>query len=386
MDATLVAEKRTDKGKNQARRHRAAGRLPAVVYGPGTGGKADQAIPVTVDPKALSKILHSESGANTIISLQLDGASVPVLVKDFLLQPVSHALLHADFYRVAMDRKLTVKVPVTITGEAKGVKQQGGVLDFVTREFEIEVLPADIPESIEVDVTELLMNQGVRIRDVAQGAKWTPVSEPETMLVHVVPMRVEEAPAATDAAVAPVAAAEPEVIKKGKTDKDEEKDRREEGLKLVVGLGNPGKPYHGTRHNVGFLVIDEAARRAGVSCDREALGALVGKAHAPVPMLLAKPLTFMNLSGQAVRALADFHKVERRRPAGGRRRREPAAGPAARAARRIGGRPQRVQVGRPAPGHRPVPAAADRRGARRRSPRSGRPRAGQVRPGRASGD
>ena len=226
MEVTLVAEKRTDKGKNQARRHRAAGRLPAVVYGPGTGGTAEQAIPVTVDPKALSKILHSESGANTIISLQLDGASVPVLVKDFLLQPVSHALLHADFYRVAMDRKLTVTVPVTITGEARGVKQQGGVLDFVTRAFEIEVLPADIPESIEVDVTELLMNQGIRIRDVAQGAKWTPISEPETMLVHVVPMRVEEV-AATDAAVAaPTAAAEPEVIKKGKTDKDEEKEKK----------------------------------------------------------------------------------------------------------------------------------------------------------------
>ena len=229
MDVTLVAEKRADKGKNQARRHRAAGRLPAVVYGPGTGGANEQAIPVTVDPKALSKILHSESGANTIISLQLDGASVPVLVKDFLLQPVSHALLHADFYRVAMDRKLTVTVPVTLTGEAKGVKQQGGVLDFVTREFEIEVLPADIPESIEVDVTELLMNQGVRIRDVAQGAKWVPISEPETMLVHVVPMRVEEAPAATDAAVAPVAAAEPEVIMKGKTDKDEEKEKEKKG-------------------------------------------------------------------------------------------------------------------------------------------------------------
>ena len=226
MDATLVAEKRSDKGKNQARRHRVAGRLPAVVYGPGSGGKADVAIPVTVDPKALSKILHSESGANTIISLQLDGATLPVLVKDFLLQPVSHALLHADFYRVAMDRKLTLKVPVTITGEAKGVKQQGGVLDFVTREFEIEVLPADIPESIEVDVTELLMNQGVRIRDVAQGAKWTPVSEPETMLVHVVPMRVEEV-VATDAAAAPVAAAEPEVIKKGKPEKDDEKDKKE---------------------------------------------------------------------------------------------------------------------------------------------------------------
>jgi large subunit ribosomal protein L25 len=221
MDATLTAERRTDTGKNQARRHRAAGRLPAVVYGPGTGGSNETAIPVTVDPKALSRILHTEAGANTIISLQLEGATMPVLVKDFLLQPVTHALLHADFYRVAMDRKLTITVPVTVKGEARGVKQQGGILDFVTREFEIEVLPGDIPESIEVDVTELLMNQGVRIRDVAQGARWTPVSEPDTMLVHVVPLRVEEAPAAE--AAAPAAAAEPEVIKKGKTEKEEEK-------------------------------------------------------------------------------------------------------------------------------------------------------------------
>ena len=222
MDVTLAAERRTDSGKNQARRHRAAGRLPAVVYGPGVGGKSEAAVPVTVDPKALSKILHSEAGANTIINLELDGAGVPVLVKDFLLQPITHQLLHADFYRVAMDRKLVVTVPVTLKGEARGVKQQGGVLDFVTREFEVEVLPADIPESIEVDVSELLMNQGVRIRDVAEGAKWTAVSEPDTMLVHVVPLKVAEEPAPAEAP-APAAGTEPEVIKKGKTEKEEEK-------------------------------------------------------------------------------------------------------------------------------------------------------------------
>jgi large subunit ribosomal protein L25 len=221
MEATLQAEKRLDKGKNQARRHRAAGRLPAVVYGPTLGGGIGPAESVTVDPKMLSRILHSESGANTIITLQLDGRTAPVLVKDFLLDPVSHALLHADFYRVAMDRKLTISVPVSLKGEPRGVKQQGGVLDFVTRQFEVECLPADIPEHVEVDVSELLIGQGVRIRDVAQGARWEPVSEPDTMLVHVVALRVEEAPAAEP--VAPVAAAEPELIKKGKVEKDEAK-------------------------------------------------------------------------------------------------------------------------------------------------------------------
>lgn len=221
MDVTLAAAKRTDKGKNEARRHRAAGRLPGVVYGPVSGG-TDVSVPVTVDPKSLSRILHSESGVNTIISLQLEGTTTPVLVKDFLLHPVSHALLHADFYRVAMDRMLTITVPVSVKGEPRGVKQQGGILDFVTREFEVECLPADIPESIEVDVTELMMGQGIRIRDVAQGAKWTPVSDIDTMLVHVVAIKVEEAPA-VEAAAAPGAAAEPEVIKKGKVEKDEAK-------------------------------------------------------------------------------------------------------------------------------------------------------------------
>ena len=225
MSINLAATKRDDKGKNQARRHRAAGRLPAVIYGPVTGGGKDVAVPVTVDPKALSRILHSESGQNTIISLDFEGKTTQVLVKDFLLHPVSHALLHADFYRVAMDRKLTVTVPVHVKGEAKGVKQQGGVLDFVTREVEVECLPSDIPEHIEVDVSELVMNQGIRLRDVATGAKWTPISEPDTMLVHVVAIKVVEEPVAaeTAAAAVPGTPAEPEVIKKGKVEKDEAK-------------------------------------------------------------------------------------------------------------------------------------------------------------------
>ena len=225
MAVNLTATKREDRGKNQARRHRAAGRLPAVVYGPVIGGGKDVAVPVTVDPKSLSKILHSESGQNTIIGLEFEGKTTPVLVKDFLLHPVSHALLHADFYRVAMDRKLTVTIPIHVKGEARGVKQQGGVLDFVTREFEVECFPADIPEHVEVDVTELMMGQGVRIRDIVQGVKWTPVSDTDTMLVHVVAIKVvEEAPAAEAVPVAGATPAEPEVIKKGKTDKPEKEE------------------------------------------------------------------------------------------------------------------------------------------------------------------
>jgi large subunit ribosomal protein L25 len=222
MDATLQAEKREGRGKNEARRLRANGRIPAVVYGVEKG----KATEIAVDPKMLLRILHSESGVNTLIGLQLDGGATRVLVKEYQLDPIDHKLLHADFYQVAMDKKLTVTVPILLRGEAKGVKQQGGIVDFVYREIEIECLPGDIPENVTVDVSELMLNQGLRVRDILhEGAKWTPITEPDTMVVHVVAPKAEEvvAPAA-DVAAAPVAVAEPEVIKKGKVDKpDEEK-------------------------------------------------------------------------------------------------------------------------------------------------------------------
>jgi large subunit ribosomal protein L25 len=219
MDATLQAVKRGDKGKNEARRHRAAGRLPAVVYG--AGGST----PVTVEPKALSRILHSESGANTLITLAVEGeADARVLVKEYQLDPVTRQMLHADFYRVAMDKPITVMVSVVLEGEPKGVKQQGGILDFVQREVEIECLPGDIPEHIVVDVSELMLNEGVRLRDVVKDVKWTPVSDLDTLLVHVITLRVAEEPVvAADAAATATTPAEPEVAKKGKTDKDEDK-------------------------------------------------------------------------------------------------------------------------------------------------------------------
>jgi large subunit ribosomal protein L25 len=147
-----------------------------------------------------------------------------VLVKQYQIDPVTHRLLHADFFRVAMDKLLRVTVPVHLTGESKGVKVQGGTLDFVHRDVAIECLPADIPEHIEIDVTELMISQGVRVRDLPADGKWKAVSEPEMLIVHIVAPRAEAA-ATTEEGAAPAAAAEPEVMKKGKTDK-EEKDKK----------------------------------------------------------------------------------------------------------------------------------------------------------------
>jgi large subunit ribosomal protein L25 len=230
MDATLEAVKRSDSGKNEARRHRAAGRLPAVVYGTAKDGKAPEGVPVTVDPKGLMRILRSDSGVNTLITLKLDGGATQVLVKEYQLDPVTHALLHADFYQLAMDKAIVVTVPVQVRGEAKGVKVQGGLLDFVTREIQVECLPANIPEHIDVDVTELELHGSIRLRDIPTGDKWKAVTDGDTMLVHVVMPKAEEsAAAATAEGAAPAAAgaAEPEVIKKGKTDKEEEGEKKD---------------------------------------------------------------------------------------------------------------------------------------------------------------
>jgi large subunit ribosomal protein L25 len=228
MHATLEAVKREGRGKNEANRLRASGRIPGVVYGTASKGKAPEGVAVAVDPKALLRILHSDSGANTLITLTLDGGQSRVMVKEYQLDPMTHHLLHADFYQLAMDKAITVTVPIVVKGEPKGVKLQGGLLDFVTRDIQVQCLPTDIPGHIDVDVTEMMLHDSIRVRDLAVDPKWKPVTEGDTMLVHVVMPKAEESAtaAATDAAAAPAATAEPEVIKKGKTDeKDEEKKK-----------------------------------------------------------------------------------------------------------------------------------------------------------------
>src|SRR5215813_9749524 len=227
MEAVLEATRRESIGKNEARRTRAAGRVPAVLYGE-DGGK-HVATPISVEPKALLKILHSEAGANTLISLKLSGGGdTRVLVKEYQLDPITHQLLHADFHRIAMDRMLQITVPIIVKGEAPGVKQQGGILEYVHRSIEVECLPADIPENVEINIGELMLHQGVRVRDLPANQKWKPVSEADMMIVHVIMPKAEEAaaPAAEGAAAAaaPAAAAEPEVIKKGKKEETEEKE------------------------------------------------------------------------------------------------------------------------------------------------------------------
>jgi len=224
MESTLEAVKRSGKGKNEARRLRASGKVPAVVYGAQKPGDAIAPVQVAVSPKEMMRILHSASGVNTLITLNVEGDSTQkVLVREFQLDPVTQALLHADFYRVNLEKKIAVKVPVVLHGEPKGVKTQGGILEFLHKEIEVECLPTAIPEHVDIEVGHLELGQAIYVRDVAANASWSPLSDADLMLVHIVNVKASAEPAAD---ATPAAAAEPEVAKKGKADKDgDDKDK-----------------------------------------------------------------------------------------------------------------------------------------------------------------
>ncbi len=215
-DITIAAEPRATRGKNEARRLRAQARIPAVVYGTGK-----DAVAVSVSPKEVNKILHSSSGVNTIFNLDVTGVeNTPVMVVDWQHDPIKNNLLHIDLLRIDLAKRLNVKVPVQMTGEPKGVKQQGGLFEIVTREIEIECLPDEIPEHFSFDVTEMLIGQNVRANQVELAGSMKLVSPADQVLSHVIAMRggAEETAAAEPGAAA--GAPEPEVIKKGKKEEE----------------------------------------------------------------------------------------------------------------------------------------------------------------------
>jgi len=211
----VEAELREEFGKNESRRARYAGRIPGVVYGGG-----GPAISFTVDPRKVVEILQSEAGHNAIFTLEIKGkAPARVMFREWQVEPIAGRLLHVDMVRIALDAKLKVKVPIQVTGEAKGVKVQGGIFEFLLREVEVECLPDDIPDHIVVDVTELMVGKTLRVSDLAANDKIKVLTEATRAVAHVVTIKVEEEKPAE--VVAEAAPAEPEVIKKGKTETEE---------------------------------------------------------------------------------------------------------------------------------------------------------------------
>ena len=213
----VKAQGREGRGKNEARRLRKGGSIPAVVYGAGK-----EPVSVAVDPKQVVRTLKADSGHNTISDLELNGEATKAMIVDWQTEPIKGSLLHIDLKRIAIDKKLVVTVPVHLKGEAVGVKTQGGIMEQVLREVEIECLPADIPPHIDVDVTHLEFGHVLRVKELPHfEGKIEFLTDEDQTVAHVIAVKevVEAAPAeAVEGAAAP---AEPEVIKKGKQEAEE---------------------------------------------------------------------------------------------------------------------------------------------------------------------
>jgi large subunit ribosomal protein L25 len=228
-EITVSAEPRESRGKNEARRLRVKGLAPAVLYGSGS-----PAVAVSISPKEINRILHSNTGHNTIFNLAVQGGeNTPAMIVDWQSDPVKENLLHVDLKRIDLTKRIAVKVRVHTVGEPKGVKLQGGLLEVITREVEIECLPDEIPESYTVDVTELMIGQNLRSSDIPLGGSVKLVSPPEQVVAHVVTLKAEVVETPVEGAVvAGATPAEPEVIKKGKKEEDEaEAEKPEKGKK-----------------------------------------------------------------------------------------------------------------------------------------------------------
>jgi len=226
MPEVVIAKPRVGKfNKNAARRVRVAGKIPAVLYGPGS-----EPVAVEVDPKQISKILFSETGHNTIFDVEVVGQSVAkAMIVDWQREPINDLLIHIDLKRIALDKTLRVKVRVKLIGIPVGVKASGGILDQVLREVEIECLPGDIPSHIDVDVSKLALYETLRVSDLPHTGSIKFLNAEDATVAHVVSIR-EEAPTAAEteaagvaAATAAAAAGEPEVAKKGKPEADAKK-------------------------------------------------------------------------------------------------------------------------------------------------------------------
>ncbi len=219
----LEARPREAGTKNHARRVRREGKIPGVVYGAGK-----DATPVSVDPRHVLRILRSDSGHNTIFDLALGGERTKAMIVDWQYEPIKGSLLHIDLKRIAMDKALRVNVPVVLQGVPVGVKTEGGILEQMLREVEIECLPADIPSHIDADVSELTFGKVLRVSDLPHNPKLKFLSDANQPVAHVTSVK-EEVVATPEAAAAEAAAApaEPEVIKKGKAETEEEGEAAE---------------------------------------------------------------------------------------------------------------------------------------------------------------
>ena len=225
MRLTIKGKKRDRFGKNAVRRLRQEGKIPAILYGRGKAG-----IPLELDKKDVIGILRSESGENTIFKTSYDSKSINTMIKEVQQDPVTDELLHIDLIQIAMDEMISVSVPLVLVGEAVGVKTEGGFVDHITREVEVECLPKDIPEQIEVNISDLHLHQSIKIEEITvpEGVKIQ--TDLQTVIVLIeAPSKEEELEEEVEEEMEVMEEGEePEVIKKEKAEEEEEAEAEKE--------------------------------------------------------------------------------------------------------------------------------------------------------------
>lgn len=223
MSLEINAQRREVFGKNAARRIRQEGMVPAILYGPQT-----DAVALILAKKDIFSILKSESGENTLFKVAVDSEIRDAMIKDYQTDPVSDELIHVDLIQIVMDKAIQVAVPVALVGEAVGVKTEGGFVDFVSREIEIECLPRDIPEQILVDISALHLHQSLKVEDITAPEGTVFADDPEMVVVMIQAPTKEEEIVVEEEEEVMAEEEEPEVIKK---EKEEERERKSEGEK-----------------------------------------------------------------------------------------------------------------------------------------------------------
>ena len=243
----LKVERRTGTGKSVARKLRQGGRIPAIVYGEG------EPIPVAADPKSLLKALRTEAGENVILNLTIvdtDEVTRKAMVKGVQVDPVSGIVLHADFLAISMERPIEVGVPVDLMGVARGVKEEGGIVEQILRELKVKCLPSAIPDRIQLDISTLSIGDVVHVKDLAIPGGVELLTDREQVVVTVAAAPVEEVavPVAAEA-VAPEAAEAPpeegaakEAAKPGAAKAAGKPGAAKEAAKPGAGAEAPGKP------------------------------------------------------------------------------------------------------------------------------------------------
>jgi large subunit ribosomal protein L25 len=227
MSLTIKCERRDAFGKNASRRFRREGKIPAVLY-----GKNEPSTHLVLQKKDIFGILRSESGENTIFKASFDSDATDAMIKEFQIDPVTAEILHIDLIQIAMDKAIRVSVPIVVAGEAVGVKTEGGFVDLITREVEVECLPGDIPEHIEVDIGDLHLHQSVKVEDISSPQGVEIISDPQTLVVLIeAPTKEEEVlPEVEEEEEVEVMAEgeQPEVIKKEKEEEQKEEQEAKE--------------------------------------------------------------------------------------------------------------------------------------------------------------